>query len=763
MKPARRNRSRSRRLAMETLEARRLLTTFAVSTAIDESDGDYSAGDFSLREALEQAAVSTGHDEIEFDTGLSGQTIFLTVEDFDFDGPTGLLPLEASDVTIRGLGAIDTIIDAQGLGRAFVIGGSQVQLEGLTIRGGFTEYGESGGAIYTAASQLSIVDSVIEDSVSGWRGGGIYAADGVLSISGSTVRNNDADASGGGIAVSESATLVLTDSTVSGNTAGNSGGGGLDLWGISTISDSIIEGNTTSSFGGGISSFNAANNDFSSHLFERITVRDNHAKNGAGIAASQYANVTIVDSSITNNTATSTGGGIRNLLVSDMTIINSTIDNNYAGDSGGGLHQYYFSTMSLINSTVSGNHVGGGEEAKGGGGIRSHTSSTVSLINSTVAENSVADGLSGGGIHSGGRFSDGDPTSMISVSNSIVAANVLEGAGGGADLFFEDVDESELIDALSSQSSLIGVGDGTGLVDGVDGNLVGTSSIPLDPQLGPLADNGGFTLTHALLEGSPAIDAGDVVLIAADIADIDGDGDTSESIPFDQRGAGFQRIGGTHVDMGAVELQAVAAGNNVTAEVIDHPQYGRVLIINGDDLGNEILILGGSEGNVLVLGRDGTLVNGGTVAGFDYVRHVQLNLAGGDDSATVDGLSIRGRLEINSGSGNDSVMLDDLSIRGRLAINSGSGNDTIVVRRSAVNSLRADTGCGNDSIQLEDMSVARQTQIALGWGDDDLTVIDSAFGGNAVADGGPGDDLLTLLGENLFYGTKKAKNFERRG
>ena len=351
---------------------------------------------------------------------------------------------------------------------------------------------------------------------------------------------------------------------------------------------------------------------------------------------------------------------------------------------------------------------------------------------------------------------------MISLSNSIVAANVLEGAGGGADLFFEDVEESELVDALSSHSSLVGVGDGTGLVDGVDGNLVGSSSTPLDPQLGPLADNGGFTLTHALLEGSPAIDAGDVGLIAADIADIDGDGDTSEPIPFDQRGAGFQRVGGTQVDIGAVELQAVA-GNHVTAQVIDHPQYGRVLVVNGDDLSNRILLFGSGDANILVLGLDGTLVNGGTHDGFQNVRHVQLNLAGGDDSVRVDGLSIRGRLEINSGSGDDSIMLEDLSIRGRLAISSGGGDDTIVVRRSAVNSLTADTGCGNDSLLLEDTSVARQTQIALGSGDDDLTVRDSVFGGNGIADGGAGDDLLTLLGGNLFYAAKKAKHFESRG
>jgi hypothetical protein len=50
--------------------------------------------------------------------------------------------------------------------------------------------------------------------------------------------------------------------------------------------------------------------------------------------------------------------------------------------------------------------------------------------------------------------------------------------------------------------NLIGDGTGmTGLVNGVNGNQVGTADHPIDPRLGPLADNGGPILTHALLPG----------------------------------------------------------------------------------------------------------------------------------------------------------------------------------------------------------------------------------------------------------------------
>jgi len=91
--------------------------------------------------------------------------------------------------------------------------------------------------------------------------------------------------------------------------------------------------------------------------------------------------------------------------------------------------------------------------------------------------------------------------------------------------------------SLEAKHSLIGTISGTTLVD-QGGNLIGAS-----PLLGPLADNGGPTQTHALLPGSPAIDAGPVPLPA-----FPGD-------EFDQRGAGFARIVAGVVDIGAYEVQ----------------------------------------------------------------------------------------------------------------------------------------------------------------------------------------------------------------
>ena len=97
----------------------------------------------------------------------------------------------------------------------------------------------------------------------------------------------------------------------------------------------------------------------------------------------------------------------------------------------------------------------------------------------------------------------------------------------------------------TSRFNLIGTSRGAGVaLEGSNGNLVGSLDSPIDPRLGPLADNGGSTRTHALLPDSPAIDAG---------------ADNVFSIGFDQRGEPFSRIvdgdndGNSRIDMGAVE------------------------------------------------------------------------------------------------------------------------------------------------------------------------------------------------------------------
>src|SRR5262249_36341377 len=95
-------------------------------------------------------------------------------------------------------------------------------------------------------------------------------------------------------------------------------------------------------------------------------------------------------------------------------------------------------------------------------------------------------------------------------------------------------------------------------------NLIGNTShgsgfhetdlLNVDPLLGPLKDNGGPTLTHALLPGSPAIDAGD----------------NSDAPEWDQRGPGYPRIVNDIIDIGAFEVQT-GNGPEVPAAPLPQP------------------------------------------------------------------------------------------------------------------------------------------------------------------------------------------------
>src|SRR5439155_10155428 len=103
------------------------------------------------------------------------------------------------------------------------------------------------------------------------------------------------------------------------------------------------------------------------------------------------------------------------------------------------------------------------------------------------------------------------------------------------------------------------------------GNQVGGSGSPINAMLGARANNGGPTMTHALLPGSPAISAGSNANLPADTFDLDGDANTAEPLPVDQRGVGFARVVNTTVDIGAFESRgftiATTSGSGQTATI----------------------------------------------------------------------------------------------------------------------------------------------------------------------------------------------------
>jgi CSLREA domain-containing protein len=305
----------------------------------------------------------------------------------------------------------------------------------------------SGGIGNFGMLTVTITNSTIADNSPGL---GISNGRGTLALTRSTVARN-----GGAGITNEGGTLTLTHSTVARNGgAGVSSRGLFRVRAVVTLTNARIVGNS----GGGIT------NSRGSVTLTNSTVAGNSAADGGGIHNSSDGGVTITNSTIAGNSATNEGGGIFNEArvrhVAFVTLTNSTVSGNSAGSGGG-----------IFTSNRGEFDVG------------------VSLTNSTVVSNSAT-------VEGGGGIRQRGADAVLSLGNTIVARN---GAPTGPDVF----DTGELVGA---SFSLIGDGSGSGITN-TDGNQVGSASAPIDPKVGPLANNGGPTQTHALLLGSPAIDA----------------------------------------------------------------------------------------------------------------------------------------------------------------------------------------------------------------------------------------------------------------
>lgn len=191
--------------------------TFTVDLGTDESDGDFSTGDLSLREAVEQANVVAGTAIVNFASALNGQTINLS----------GTSITITDDITINGPGADQLTISGNNAVRIFdVSSGRRVAIDGVRISNGASAV--DGGGIRNAGT-LTVTNSVVSNNVtSGSAGGAGISNTGTLKIENSTLSGNTAAGSGG--AVRNTGTLRISNSTLSGNQAAIRGGGDSQHW-----------------------------------------------------------------------------------------------------------------------------------------------------------------------------------------------------------------------------------------------------------------------------------------------------------------------------------------------------------------------------------------------------------------------------------------------------------------------------------------------------------------------------------------------------
>jgi len=215
-------------------------------------------------------------------------------------------------------------------------------------------------------------------------------------------------------------------------------------------------------------------------------------------------NLTVADGSASATGFGGSGGGIFNAGTLDVT--NSTLSGNGAADGGGGVFNASTGTLRVNNSTLSGNSATDANSTTDAGGAIVNLGS-LTVNNSTLSDNSADKG--------GGIFNFSGTTTL---HNTIVADSPTGGncLGGITDRGYNIDEDGSCVDEIV------------------------TTSKTTDPLLGPLADNGGPTETHALLPGSAAID-------------IIPQGRGCENTTTDQRGV--SRPQGDLCDIGAYEVE----------------------------------------------------------------------------------------------------------------------------------------------------------------------------------------------------------------
>jgi hypothetical protein len=309
--------------------------------------------------------------------------------------------------------------------------------------------------------------------------------------------------------------------------------------GISGIS---IANCAASGISGGLVS-TSYGNAASSLTLSDMVIRNNSAPTGnpsstGGLLVSNITNVTLNRVSIAGNSGGAIGGAVIFSPVGDVVVRDSTISGNNGPRASAG----YFvgNTVSMINTTISGNVVTPSTSSQSfavaavGNELAIDHSTIVRNIAGPGANASAHVGLAFGLGFGGGLAKRGDLKALAApsgISNSIICGNdTLDAAGLGG--------------SVPSSFNLIGAVTPPGAITGV-----ACTGAQLNSWLGPLANNGGPTLTHALLNvaGNPAIGGGDPAFAGQ---------------PTDQRGPGFSRVAGGRTDIGAFELAAAVVADS---------------------------------------------------------------------------------------------------------------------------------------------------------------------------------------------------------
>jgi CSLREA domain-containing protein len=630
----------------------------------------------------------------------------------------------AKNMTITGPGSGTLTISGNNVSRVFNVAlGKTATISGMTITGGKV-LGTAGAAGSGAAGGTA-------------SGGGILNA-GTLTLTNVILSGNQATGGAGGSAtgsaggvgggafggaIFNSGTLTLNNSTVNGSNSATGGKGG---------DSDTTNGNGGSAFGGGI--YNSGTLTLTNSTISGNTTAGGAAGSGAGAAGTagagsgggvyhdataSPATLTVTGSTISGNTSSTNGGGIANvgtLTNATLTITNTTISGNGANNDGGGIYNAGATgTTTLTSVTVTGNTTDKDDLGGGAGGGLNIVSGTFTLKNTIVAGN--LKGTTTPTAH--------DITGTVNTAGSASSYNLIG-------------------DAASSG----------GLTDGTDHNIVGNAglgTIDIATVLNTtLADNGGPTKTHALVNGSPALEKGNAFGLTTDQRGfprpVNFDA-TPPVAPFDD------------TDIGAFESQiAPAAPGAPNAPDLDAASDSGAS--NTDNYTNDatptFTINGVINGANVELLRDGTSVANGTAVGTS----IQLT----DPGATAGLHTYRARQTVGITLSPDSGPLDvtiDTSIAQPstpdliTADDSNINNDNVTSKTTPTFTGTAEA---NSAVQLFATGVLKGSTTADGSGNWSITssaLADGPYNITAVATDAAGNISIASAALPIIIDTAK--------
>jgi len=454
-----------------------------------------------------------------------------------------------------------------------------------------------------------------------------------------------------------------------------------------------------------------------------LEINQGNLSNNRDSAILNTGRLTIRDSLFSSNLSQSTGGAIRNF--GSLSVQNSTFVDNSSNSDGGAIFIGPLDatdTIEIVNNTFIGNS---SLDSSGGAiGTRFVPSSIPITINSnTIYQNHASKVQVLNTPQGGGIFIDGSLN--LTMRNNIIAGNT---RGSSKNEILDDIAGTVPV----ASSNLIAVGTGViGVTNGINNNQVGTTTTPIDPLLGLLANNGGLTPTIAIQANSPARNRGEVA-----------------GLSTDQRG--IARPQEESADIGSYEFTSKTAPRR-----------------QGFAVGS------GSGGNreVIVYNAQGTERFRVNVFGEGFNQGVRvatgdINGDGVDDLVVGSGPGGSSQLEVYDGAGSHALLFSnrpfEAAFTGGIYVAvgdvNGDGKSDIVITPDEGGGPRVRIFSGSDFSQLadffgiDDPNFRGGARAALGDidrdGFDDLIVAAGFGGGPRIA--GYGGKSLTTTPEKLF-------------